>query len=146
MIGFARVEPLSRRIGPRDAPGEIEQIGSAGIFQQPMQARLGLKQAGEAQPRRYHHDAETERDAQHMRDRAAEAEIGGRGRDHDDVGSRRQAHGGSEQDQWSQQDALAHLETPSPCQGWLAAGSTPASSGAITSEVVTMGDIHPSGA
>ena len=73
-----------------------------------MQPRLGQKQAGETQPDRHHHDPETECDSQHMRDRAAEAEIGRRGRDHDDVRPRRQTHGGIEQNQRPKQDAVTH--------------------------------------
>ena len=50
-----------------------------------VQARLGMKQAGQAEPGRHDHEAEAERDAQYLRDRATEAEIGGRRRDQDDA-------------------------------------------------------------
>jgi hypothetical protein len=65
-----------------------------------------MEQAGQAKPNSHHHESEAQCDAQYVRDRAAEAEIGGRRRDHDDVRPRRQAHDRSERHQWSQQ--LAH--------------------------------------
>ena len=42
-----------------------------------MQARFGMKQAGQSGPHGHHHEAEAEGDAQHLRYCATEAEIGG---------------------------------------------------------------------
>ena len=92
----------------RDPPGKIKQVGAAQILEREVQARLGLKQTCEAEAHRHHQQAEAERDAQHVRDDRAEAEVRGRGGDHDDVRSRRQRHDGGEQEQRPEHDALVH--------------------------------------
>jgi hypothetical protein len=74
-----------------------------------MQARLGAKQAGEAQPHRHHQGAKAQRDPDDLRDGAAKAEVRGRSRHQHDVRSRRERHDRSEQDQRTQQ--IVHAMT-----------------------------------
>ena len=67
----------------RDPPGEIDQIGRPQVSQPALQAGQGFEQGAESQADRQHHQEETARHAQHVRQRPAESE----GR------ARRQQHG-----------------------------------------------------
>ena len=55
--------------------GEIEQVGGADILQHRIEQRIGLEDRAEPEARNQHDDGEAEADAQHVRDRAAEAEV-----------------------------------------------------------------------
>lgn len=84
--------------GGADRPGEIEEIGGARVFQHHIERGIDLEDGAEPDAEQEHHQPEADGDAEHVRQRAREAEIQPRTHQHDVVRPRREQHHDGEEE------------------------------------------------